>query len=239
MLSDRIWDLRFANFVVYHLHKLRSRKKQDFHCVKTPENTSVKIDNVIGGAHIVEITKPMCCIDFDVCKKCEKDCVNHGWNNNYIDLVARLRVAKHERNMMILGLFLPKEKIAQYLEYRRLKKYVDAKREKYDAARKEWMSVRRKISQTGFGCACIINHPKVFSGIIAPEFVDAADNVADFCNKYVPGGVCVDETCSWFVNNKEVAPVYKDFKRCEAKMNKAYKDMNAVRERLFGRTKSN
>ena len=110
MLSDKLWDLRFANFVVRHLRSLCNRKRKDFRCVETLGNTSVKIDNVAGGAHIVEINKPMPCIDFDACKKCGKDCVNHDWNNGYIDLLMRLREARRDRNMAILNLFCLKHK---------------------------------------------------------------------------------------------------------------------------------
>ena len=210
MLSDKIWDLRLAMFVVQSLRQKRNKARRDFHCDKDAKGYEIKQDDFNGGAHLVEVNMPMRCGDYNAYQKCEKDCPHHDWNNCYIELLARLRAAKHERNMAILGLFLPQAKMAQYLEYERLKKYADAKKEKYDAASAEWTVARRKISQTSFGCACIINHPKVFGGIIAPEFVYDADNGADFCNNYVPGGVCFDETCSWWVNNKEVAPIYKN-----------------------------
>lgn len=110
MINDKIWDLRFANFVVHCMRQWCNRAKKDFRCVEKPGNTRVKIDNATGGAHIVEIKKQMRCIDFDKCRKCEKVCDNHYWNNGFIDLLKYLRDAKRDRIMAILNLFVLKRK---------------------------------------------------------------------------------------------------------------------------------
>ncbi|MBP5485540.1 MAG: hypothetical protein J6Y07_02430 [Alphaproteobacteria bacterium] len=130
MLSDKIWDLKFANFVVRHLRDLRKRKEQDFRCDVQGFDTVIKMDN----NHIVEVKMPMRCGDYNSCKKCEKECVNHDWNNGYIDLLMRLQEAKHDRNMAILALLWFPQKFTQLAEYARLRKYANAKKVKYESA---------------------------------------------------------------------------------------------------------
>jgi len=115
MLSDKLLDLRFANFVVRDLRDSRDRERKDFRCVSGERDIDVKVDN-FGGAHIVKVEVPRC-NDFDACKKCEKDCPNHDWNNGYIDLLVRLRNARHDRNWAIINLFFVTRKGAQLLKY--------------------------------------------------------------------------------------------------------------------------
>jgi len=131
MLSDKIWDLKFANFVLRNVRKSINGKRRVFRCVK---NTSVRVDEFTGGAHIVEVSKSEHCDKFNRCKKCKEVCPNHDWNNSYIDLLGYLRDARHERNLAIINLFFVTRKGAQLAKYVWLKASVAKLFKAYDVA---------------------------------------------------------------------------------------------------------
>lgn len=104
-LQEKIQDISFAIFVVRCLRQKYKYAKQHFHCHQDVKNTDVMVDNFSGGAHIIDV-KPMRCFEYDSYTACDNSgCPNHNWNNQYVDLLKRFRVAKQDRNQKILNLF--------------------------------------------------------------------------------------------------------------------------------------
>lgn len=102
-LSEKIQNIKVQNARLRRLKNKRRIAVRDFRCVET-EKMAYAGEPFIEYEYCVDV--PHVCRWYDSCHPCKvKNCPNHTWNSQYIDLIARLDAVRRLRNQAILDLF--------------------------------------------------------------------------------------------------------------------------------------